>query len=63
MKGQAHSQKLQLGGSFVQNCGTFQQNTGQKFVIFSNKIVDLFGGPLFQTGVLLHLENPPWLWA
>ena len=25
---QARSQKLQLGGSFVQNCGLFKQNTG-----------------------------------
>ena len=25
---QARSQKLQLGGSFVQNCGPFQQNSG-----------------------------------
>ena len=59
---QAHSQKLQLDGSFVQNCGPFQQNSGliNKFVAFSQnselfgKIVDL----LFERAVLLHLENP-----
>ena len=50
---QALSQKLQLGGSFVPvdltgpfskiACGPFQQNRlFNKFVIFSNKIVDLF---------------------
>ena len=40
---QARRQKLQLGGSFVQNCGLFQQNSGlfNNFVVFSNKIVDL----------------------
>ena len=44
MQSQARRQKLQLGGSFVQNCGPFQQNSGlfNKFVVFSNKIVDLF---------------------
>ena len=58
------SQKLQLGGSFIQNCGPFQQNSRlfNKFVVFSNKIVDLFGkivDLLFERGVLPHLENPP----
>ena len=45
------TEKLQLGGSFVQSCGPFQQNTFSKivdllwtlnnFVVFSNKIVDM----------------------
>ena len=50
---QAHSQKLR---SFVQNCGPFQQSSGllNKFVAFSSKIVNL----LFESVVLLHLENP-----
>ena len=44
MASQACSQKLQLGGSFVQNCGPFEQNSGtfNNFVVFSNKIVDIF---------------------
>ena len=46
--------------------GVFKQivNLSDKFVAFSNKIVDLFGkivDLLFERGggVLLHLENPP----
>ena len=45
MDDQTCSQKLQLGGSFVQNYGPFEQNSGlfNNLVVFSNKIVDNFG--------------------
>ena len=41
---QTRSQKLQLGGSFVQNCEPFRQNTGplSKIMELLNKIVGFF---------------------
>ena len=33
----AYSQKLQLGGSFVQNCGPFQQKSNKFVAVFRTK--------------------------
>ena len=50
-------QKLQLGGSFIQNCGPFEQNTGLLTILwfFQTKVVDL----LFERVVLQHLQRTP----
>ena len=58
---QAHSQKLLLGDSFVQNADLFN-----KIVDFLNKTVDPFSyvncEPLFERGSSAPTK-PPWLWA
>ena len=52
---QACSQKLQLGGSFEQNCGPFKQNS-DKSVVFSSKIINILTILwLFQTKYQLDL--------
>ena len=61
MQSSASPAVAKLSGSFVQNCGPFYKIV-DKFVAFSNKIVNLFGkivDLLFKRGVLPHLENSP----